>query len=107
MASVRAGAASVCGRRGEAGGHGDQVPAQGGTARNGVLGAGERPSRAQQVVGDHRAGQPGAVGSEQPRRDAREPPMDQIGEGGLHDRVFFWVRSASAVGRSELVTKGW
>ena len=50
--------------------------------------AGERPGGAQQVVRDHRAGQPRAVRGEQPRRDMRQRPVDQVGEGGLHDRVF-------------------
>ena len=78
----------LAGGRGEAGGHVDQVAAQGGTAGDGVLTAGERPGGAQQVVRDHRAGQPRAVRGEQPRRDMREWPVDQVGEGGLHDRVF-------------------
>jgi hypothetical protein len=33
-----------------------------------VLTAGERAGGAQQVMPDHRAGQPGAVGAKQPRR---------------------------------------
>ena len=77
----------LAGGRGEARGHVDQVAAQGGTARDGVRTAGERPGRAQQVVRDHRTGQPGAVRGEQPRRDMREGPIDQVGEGGLHDGV--------------------
>ena len=44
----------LAGGRGEAGGHVDQVAAQGGAARDGVLAAGERPGRAQQVMRDHR-----------------------------------------------------
>ena len=55
-------------RRGEAGGHVDQVAAQGGAARDGVRAAGEGAGGAQQVVRDHRAGQPGAVGGETPGR---------------------------------------
>ena len=54
------------GRGGEAGGHVDQVAAQGGAAGHGVVTAGEGARGAQQVMGDHRAGQPGAVGGEQP-----------------------------------------
>ena len=57
----------LAGGRGEAGGHVDQVAAQGGAARDGVVAAGEGAGGAQQVVRDHRAGQPGAVGGEQPR----------------------------------------
>ena len=75
------------GRGGEAGRHVDQVAAQGGTAGHGVVAAGEDAGRAQQVVRDHRAGQPGAVGGEQPGRDVRQRAVDQIGEGGLDDGV--------------------
>jgi hypothetical protein len=53
------------GRGGESGGHGDQVAAQGGAARDGVLVAGDGPGGAQQVVRHHRAGQPGAVRGQQ------------------------------------------
>ena len=87
MASARAGAASACGRGGEAGGHGDQVAAQGGTARDSVLTAGERAGGTQQVMRDHRTRQPGAVRAKPPGRDMREWAVDQVGEGGLHDRV--------------------
>ena len=60
---------SVCGlgRRSER--HVDQVAAQAAPAGNGGIAAGERARGAQQVMRDHRAGQPGAVGGEQPRRD--------------------------------------
>ena len=88
MASARQVQRRFAGGRGEAGGHVDQVAAQGGTAGDGVLTASERRGGAQQVVRDHRAGQPRAVRGEQPRRDMRERPVDQVGEGGLHDRVF-------------------
>ena len=77
----------LAGGCGEAGGHVDQVAAQGGAARDGVLAAGEGAGGAQQVVRDHRAAQPGAVRGEQPGRDVRQRPVDQVGEGGLDDGV--------------------
>jgi hypothetical protein len=58
----------LAGRGGETGRDVDQVAAQGGAAGYGVMTAGEGAGGAQQVVGDHRAGQPGAVRGEQPRR---------------------------------------
>ena len=96
----------LAGGRGEAGGHGDQVPAQGGAARDGVVAAGDGPGGAQQIVRDHRAGQPGAVGGEQPGRDMRERAVDEVGEGGLDDGVPAVGEVGSAVGNSELVTNG-
>ena len=65
----------------------DQVAAQGSTAGDGVVAAGDDAGRAQQVVRDHRAGQPGAVRGKQPRRDVCQRAVDQIGEGGLDDGV--------------------
>jgi hypothetical protein len=55
----------------------DQVTAQGGAAGHGIVAAGEGPGGAQQVVGDHRAGQPGATRGKQPRRYVRERTVDQ------------------------------
>src|SRR6185369_17403415 len=40
----------LAGGGGEAGGHGDQVPAQGGAARDGVVAAGDGPGGTQQIV---------------------------------------------------------
>jgi len=54
------------GRGGEAGGHVDQGAAQGGATGHGVVTASEGPGGAQQVMGAHRAAQPGAVRREQP-----------------------------------------
>ena len=56
----------LAGGSGEAGGHGDQVAAQGGAARDGVVAAGDGRGGAQQVMRAHRAVQPGTVGGEQP-----------------------------------------
>src|SRR6185312_8264624 len=78
----------LAGGGGEAGGHGDQVAAQGGAACDGVLAAGERAGGAQQVVREHHTRQPGAVGGEQPGRDTGQWAVDEVGEGGFHDRVF-------------------
>ena len=94
----------ACGR-GEAGGHVDQVAAHGGAAGHGVVTAGESARCAQQVMGDHRAGQPGAVRAKQPRWDMSQRPVDQVGEVSTI-ACLRWVRSASAVGRSELVKNG-
>jgi hypothetical protein len=78
----------LAGRGGEAGRHVDEVAAQGGAAGDGVIPAGEGCGGTQQVVSDHRAGQPGAVGGEQPRRDMSQRPVDQVSEGGLDYGVF-------------------
>ena len=67
----------LAGRSGEAGGHADQVPAQGHAAGDGVLTADERAGGAQQVMRDHRTRQPGAVRREQPGRDMSEWAVDQ------------------------------
>jgi hypothetical protein len=62
-------------RRGEAGGHSDQVAAQRGTAGGG----------AQEVVRDHRAGQPGAVGGDS--RTGKRDEFDRtygVGRAGCY-----------------------
>jgi hypothetical protein len=51
---------------GGAGGHADQVAADGGAAGLAVGEAGEGPGSAQQVVRDRRAGQPRGIGGEEP-----------------------------------------
>jgi len=49
---------------GDPGGDGDEVAAQRAGAGAAVVARGESAGRAQQVVGDRRAGQPGGVGGE-------------------------------------------
>jgi hypothetical protein len=75
------------GRGGEAGGYVDQGAAQGGATGHGVATAGEGARGAQQVMGDHRTCQPGAVGGEQPGGDMSQRSVDQVSEGGFDDGV--------------------
>jgi len=75
------------GRRGEAGGHVDQLAAQGGVTGHVLMTAGEGPGGAQQVMGDHRAAQPSAIGGKKPRRYMSQWAVDQVGEGGFDDGV--------------------
>ena len=75
-------------------------------ARDGVLATGDGAGGAQQVVGDHRAGQPGAVGGEQPGRKVSSGPSIKSAKVVSTMAWRRWVRSASAVGSSELVKNG-
>ena len=72
---------------GQAGGNVDDLAAQGGAARDGVLLTGECGGRAQQVVGDRRTEYPGGVGAEAAGGHVRQRPVDQVGEHGFDDRV--------------------
>ncbi len=65
----------------------DQVPAQGSAAGDSVIAAGQCCGGAQQVMGDGRAGQPGAIGGKQPRWDMSQWAVDEVGEGGFDDGV--------------------
>ena len=67
--------------------------------------ADERAGRAQQVMRDH-AHASQAQFARTAGRDMSELAVDQVGEGGLHDRVFAVGEVGSAVGRSELVKNG-
>jgi hypothetical protein len=69
--------------------------------------AGEMSRRRAAGVRDHRAGQPRAVRGEQPRRDMREWPVDQVGEGGLHDRVFAVGKVGLGGGQGRKVKNGY
>ena len=86
--------------------YGDQVAAQGGAPGDGVVAAGDGPGGAQQVVGDHRGCQPGAVRGEQPVGMWASGPSIRSAKVVSTMACLRWVRSASAVGSSELVKNG-
>jgi hypothetical protein len=74
-------------RSGQSGGNVDDLAAQRRSACSGVLVAGEDTGRAQQVVGDRGAQNPGRVRAESARGQMCQRPVDQVGEHGLDDRV--------------------
>ena len=73
-------------RSGQSGGNVDDLAAQRRWC-SGVLLAGEDTGRAQQVVGDRGAQDPGRVRAESARGQVCQRPVDQVGEHGLDDRV--------------------
>ena len=81
-----AGSAGVAG--GPAGPGCDDLAAQGRAAGPAVDAAGEDACRAQQVVGDRGAQDPGVIGAESPRGDVCERSVDEVGEHGLDHSVF-------------------
>lgn len=85
------------GRGGEAGGHVDQVAAQGGATGHGVATAGEGAGGAQQVMRNRRAVQPGAVGGEQPLGEGMCAGGPSIKSATVVSMMacFRWVMSAS------------
>ena len=72
---------------GQPGWDGDDPAAERRSACPGVLVAGQDAGRAQQVVGDRRAQDPGGIGAEATRGQVCQRSVDQIGEHGLDDGV--------------------
>lgn len=65
----------------------DQLGAHGRNPGPGVPAAGEDGGGAGEVERDHRAGQPGGVRSEHPRREVGERPVLQLGDDLLDEGV--------------------
>src|SRR2546425_13338715 len=72
---------------GQPGGDVDDLAADGRDPRLGVVGCGQVPGRAGQVVGDGGAGQPDTVGAEVARGQVGQRPVDQVGVDLFDDGV--------------------